>query len=83
MVWQVHHSVSIPICGIGGIASAEDAIKFMLCGATAIQVGTANYLDPGVSARIADGIAAYAERHGLTRVRDLVGTLDAPPPARR
>jgi dihydroorotate dehydrogenase (NAD+) catalytic subunit len=83
MVWQVHHAVSIPICGIGGISSPEDAVKFMLCGATAVQVGTANYLDPGISAEIADGIEAYAARHGHASVSELVGGLEAPPPARR
>lgn len=75
MVWQAAQAVQIPICGVGGIASAEDAIKFLLCGATAVQVGTANYLDPGVSARIARGLADYAARHGFARVADLTGAL--------
>jgi dihydroorotate dehydrogenase (NAD+) catalytic subunit len=83
MVWQVYHAVSIPICGIGGIASAEDAVKFLLCGATAVQVGTANYLEPGLSAEVARGIEDYAARHGHARVSDLTGTLEAPPPASR
>ena len=76
MVWQVAQAVQIPICGVGGIATAEDAVKFMLCGATAIQVGTANYLDPGVSERIARGLAEYAQRHGFARVADLTGALE-------
>jgi dihydroorotate dehydrogenase (NAD+) catalytic subunit len=76
MVWQVAQAVQIPICGVGGIATAEDAVKFMLCGATAIQVGTANYLDPGVSERIAQGLAEYAQRHGFARVADLTGALE-------
>ena len=76
MVWQAAQAVRIPICGIGGIASAEDAVKFMLCGATAVQVGTANYLDPEAAGRIADGIAEYAALHGLPRVADLTGALD-------
>ena len=80
MVWQVYHAVSIPICGIGGIASPEDAIKFLLCGASAVQVGTANYLEPGISARVAEGIEGYAARKGFERVADLIGTLEAPPP---
>lgn len=76
MVWQVHRAVALPICGIGGIASAEDAVKFLLCGATAVQVGTWNYLEPGIAADVADGIAAYAARHGFPRVMDLVGALE-------
>ena len=78
MVWQASRAVSIPICGIGGIERAEDAVKFLLCGATAVQVGTRNYLEPAASASIADGIAAYAERFGLARVGDLVGALEVP-----
>ena len=78
MVWQVHHAVSLPICGIGGIASAEDALKFMLCGATAVQVGTANYLDPSVSGQVAAGIRNYALERGVARVADLVGSLEVP-----
>lgn len=76
MVWQVRRAVTLPICGIGGIASAEDAVKFLLCGATAVQVGTWNYLEPGIAADVADGIAAYAARHGFPRVVDLVGALE-------
>jgi len=76
MVWQASRAVGIPICGIGGIGCAEDAVKFLLCGATAVQVGTANYLDPGVAGRVAEGISAYAARHGFARVRDLVGRLE-------
>ena len=75
MVWQVAQAVKIPICGIGGIMSAEDAVKFLLCGATAVQVGTANYLDPTVAGKVAVGIAAYAQRHGFARVTDLIGAL--------
>jgi len=76
MVWQAAQAVTIPICGVGGIASAEDAVKFLLCGASAIQVGTANYLEPGISARIARGIAEYAAEHGFERVADLTGALE-------
>jgi dihydroorotate dehydrogenase (NAD+) catalytic subunit len=70
--------VAIPICGIGGITSAEDAVKFLLCGATAVQVGTSNYLDPAVAGTVADGIGAYLTRHGIPRVTDLVGALEIP-----
>ncbi len=76
MVWQVAQAVRIPICGVGGISSAEDAIKFLLCGATAVQVGTANYLDPTAAGHIARGIAEYADRHGFDRVADLTGALE-------
>ena len=76
MVWQASRAVSIPICGIGGIESAADAVKFLLCGATAVQVGTANYLDPAVSGLVADGLAAWAEEHGVARLADLVGALE-------
>ena len=76
MVWQAAQAVSIPICGIGGVATPEDAIKFLLCGATAVQVGTSNYMKPVAAAEIADGISAYADRHGFPRVADLVGALD-------
>lgn len=78
MVWQASQAVRIPICGIGGITTAEDALKFLVCGATAVQVGTANYLNPMAAAEIADGIAAWAAARGLARVADLVGTLEMP-----
>lgn len=78
MVWQASQAVSIPICGIGGIASAEDAIKFLLCGASAIQVGTSNYLNPMIAGEIVDGIAAYCRDQGVSRVADLTGRLDFP-----
>ena len=79
MVWQASRAVSIPICGIGGIESAADAVKFLLCGATAVQVGTANYLDPAVAGRVADGLAAWAEEHAVERLTDLVGSLETTP----
>jgi dihydroorotate dehydrogenase (NAD+) catalytic subunit len=78
MVWQASRAVSIPICGIGGIETAEDAVKFLLCGATAVQVGTRNYLDPAAAGAIADGMAAWAERQGVAALRDLVGALEVP-----
>jgi dihydroorotate dehydrogenase (NAD+) catalytic subunit len=68
--------VEIPICGIGGIESAADAVKFLLCGASAVQVGTSNYLQPSVAGDVAAGISAYAARHGCSRVADLVGGLE-------
>lgn len=77
-VFQAARAVAIPICGIGGIGSAEDAIKFLLCGASAVQVGTASYLNPMAAGEVVDGIAAYAARHGFARVRDLIGALELP-----
>jgi dihydroorotate dehydrogenase (NAD+) catalytic subunit len=75
MVWQVHRAVNIPLIGIGGISSAADAIEFMLAGATAVQVGTANFVDPAVTMKIVDGIADYLNRHRITDVRELTGAL--------
>jgi dihydroorotate dehydrogenase (NAD+) catalytic subunit len=76
MVWQAAGAVSIPVCGIGGIATGDDAVKFLLCGASAVQVGTANYTNPMAAVEVAEGIAAYAERHGFARVADLIGALE-------
>jgi dihydroorotate dehydrogenase (NAD+) catalytic subunit len=76
MVWQASQAVRIPICGIGGIMNAEDAIKFLICGATAVQVGTANYLNPLAALEVAEGIEAHARQHGIARITDLVGTLE-------
>jgi len=78
MVWQASQAVSIPICGIGGIRSAEDAVKFLLCGASAVQVGTSNYLDPGVALEVAEGLRDHAERMGRARVSELSGALEFP-----
>jgi dihydroorotate dehydrogenase (NAD+) catalytic subunit len=79
MVWQAAHAVELPICGIGGIAGPDDAVKFLLCGATAVQVGTGNFLNPALAGEVAEGIASYAARHGFARVADLVGALEVPP----
>jgi len=78
MVWQAARAVSIPVCGIGGIATAEDALKFLLCGATAVQVGTINYLNPAAAGEVADGIAAWARERGVARLADLVGAVEMP-----
>jgi dihydroorotate dehydrogenase (NAD+) catalytic subunit len=75
MVWQVHKAVHIPIVGLGGIMTATDAIEFMLAGASAVQVGTANFIDPTVSIKIVEGIEAYMERHHVKSATDLVGAL--------
>mgnify|MGYP006281425185 CR=1 FL=1 len=75
MVWQVFRSVKIPIIGIGGIMNATDAVEFMLAGAAAIQVGTANFIDPQVSVHILEGIEDYLGRHRIGHVRELTGAL--------
>jgi dihydroorotate dehydrogenase (NAD+) catalytic subunit len=75
MVWQVHKAVHVPIVGLGGIMNATDAIEFILAGASAVQVGTANFIDPAISVKIADGIEAYMERHKVKSISDLVGAL--------
>ena len=74
-VWQVYNAVKIPIVGLGGIMNATDAIEFMLCGARAIEVGTANFIDPSVTMQIIDGIDDYLERHGCKNVSEIVGAL--------
>jgi dihydroorotate dehydrogenase (NAD+) catalytic subunit len=76
MVYECHQAVRIPVIGMGGIASATDAIEFMLAGATAVQVGTANFVDPFIWPKLVSGIEDYLRRHGLTRVSDLVGAID-------
>ncbi len=75
MVWQVSKAVNIPIIGMGGIMNASDAIEFMLAGASAIQVGTANFIDPTVTMKIVDGIEDYMRRHGVSDVNDLIGAM--------
>jgi dihydroorotate dehydrogenase (NAD+) catalytic subunit len=76
MVWQCAQAVSIPICGIGGITTAADAVKFLLVGAAAVQVGTANYLNPLAAVEVVDGLGAYCTRHGIARVGTLKGALE-------
>ena len=78
MAWQAARAVKIPVIGIGGISSAEDALEFLIAGCRAVQVGTANFVDPGVYARILGGLQAYLQRHGLRDINDVVGTLDFP-----
>ena len=75
MVWQVAKAVKIPIIGLGGISSATDAIEFLLAGASAIQIGTANFIDPAISAKVAKGIVEYCEKHGVEDVNELMGGL--------
>lgn len=75
MVWQAGKAVKIPIIGIGGIATASDAIDFLLAGASAVQVGTANFIDPSVTMKIVSGIENYLERHRIASVKELTGGL--------
>lgn len=75
MVWQVSKAVKIPVIGLGGISSATDAIEFMLAGASAIQIGTANFIDPAISAKVAKGIVEYCERQGVEDVDELIGGM--------
>jgi len=77
MVWQVANAVSVPIVGMGGVANATDAVEFLLAGATAVAVGTANFVDPTATVRVVDGLAEYCHRHGVARVIDLIGALEA------
>jgi len=76
MVYECRRAVKIPVIGMGGIASAEDALEFMIAGATAVQVGTANFVDPFIWSKLIDGIRKYMQRHGLSRITDLVGSID-------
>ncbi|MCX6233170.1 MAG: dihydroorotate dehydrogenase [Bacteroidetes bacterium] len=75
MIWQVYHAVKIPIIGMGGIMNATDAIEFLLAGSSAIQVGTANFIDPQITVKIIDGIQDYLIRHHINRVSELTGAL--------
>lgn len=76
MVWQVANAVKVPIIGMGGIASANDAIEFILAGASAVAVGTANFTDPAITMKICDGINDYLKANGIDNVSDLVGKLE-------
>jgi len=75
MVWQVSKAVKIPIVGLGGIMNATDAIEFMLAGASAVQIGTANFIDPQISVKIIDGINEYLDRKGVQNIREIVGMV--------
>ena len=75
MVWQVSKAVNIPVIGLGGIMNWKDAVEFLLAGASAIQIGTANFIDPAITVKVADGINDYLDRHGFTSVKDIIGGL--------
>ena len=78
MVWQVYNAVSIPIIGMGGIMNGDDAIEFCIAGASAIGVGTANFINPRASLDVVDGIEEYLEQHGMCSIVELVGSLEVP-----
>ena len=75
MVYQVAKAVRIPVIGLGGIMTAEDAIEFLMCGARAIEIGTANFIDPAVTIKVRDGINDWLDRHGVADVNDIVGAI--------
>ncbi|MBQ2185286.1 MAG: dihydroorotate dehydrogenase [Bacteroidaceae bacterium] len=76
MVYEVAHAVQIPVIGLGGISSAKDAVEFLLAGASAIEIGTANFLDPAITVKVAQGIDEYLDRHGFQSVKDIVGIVE-------
>jgi len=78
MVHECRQMVKIPVIGMGGIADARDALEFMIAGANAVQIGTANFVDPFIWTKLLDGIRDYGERHAIERLSDLVGTVDYP-----
>jgi dihydroorotate dehydrogenase (NAD+) catalytic subunit len=80
MVWHVVQAVKIPVIGIGGIMSAEDALEFLIAGATAVQVGTANFVNPQVTMDIIDGIEIFLAKRKIARVADVIGTLETGTP---
>ncbi len=75
MVWQVAHNVKIPVCGLGGIVTADDAIEFLLAGASCIQIGTANFLYPDATIRVLNGIEEYCEKYGVKDISELIGGM--------
>ena len=76
MVWQVAKAVKIPVVGLGGIMNWRDAVEFLLARASAVEIGTANFIDPAVTVKVADGINDYLERHGYKSVKDIIGALE-------
>lgn len=76
MVWQVAKAVKIPVIGLGGIMNAEDAIEFLMAGAMAVEIGTANFIDPAVTIKVRDGIDSWLEKHGCKSVQEIIGVID-------
>ena len=75
MVWQVAHAVQIPVVGLGGISTAADALEFLMAGAKAVEVGTANFLDPTVTVKIVEGLEDYCQRHHIADINDIIGII--------
>lgn len=75
MVWQVAHAVKVPVIGLGGIMNGRDALEFMLAGATAVEVGTANFIDPAVTVKIIDYMEDYCSRHGIDDISEIIGVI--------
>ena len=76
MVYQVARAVKIPVVGLGGIMTAKDAIEFLMCGATAIEIGTANFIDPTVTVKVRDGINEWLDKHGCKSVQEIIGVME-------
>ena len=76
MVWQVAKAVKIPVIGIGGIMTASDAIEFLIVGASAVQIGTANFIDPQATIKIIEGIEEYMKQQGIEKITNLIGSLN-------
>ena len=76
MVYQVARAVQIPVVGLGGIMTAQDAIEFLMCGATAVEIGTANFIDPTVTIKVRDGINDWLDRHGCQSVQEIIGVIE-------
>lgn len=76
MVYQVAKAVKIPVVGLGGISSAKDAIEFLMCGATAVEIGTANFIDPAITVKVAQGISDWLDAHGCKSVQEIIGAID-------
>ena len=77
MVWQTAKAVNIPVVGLGGIMNGRDALEFILAGATAVEVGTANFVDPSVTMKIIDYIEEYCDRHRINDIRELIGAINS------
>lgn len=75
MVWQVSKAVKIPVIGLGGISSAYDALEFLMAGATAVEIGTANFIDPTVTIKVIEGIQEYMDRHNIADIHDIIGII--------
>lgn len=76
MVYDVYHAVKIPVIGLGGIMNAKDAIEFMMCGATAIEIGTANFIDPTVTMKVKEGLNEWLDSHHIEDVKDIIGVIE-------